>query len=137
MRSTIPLVVTLLAVPAALAAQSNTVQLEQRAVQDWNDIRLVALLPNEVVGFRVVGRAEARTMRVTTGHLIAGHLYHAVAFIIPRDGSRALRAEGTVSSDDPRLSLGTLPDGGYVISMHLEDLLTGSTRDAKSSVILR
>lgn len=137
MRGTILLSVTLLAVPAALAAQSNTVQLEQRAVQNWNDIRLIALLPNEVVGFRVLGSAEARTMRVTTGHMVAGHLYHAVATILPRDGSRALRAEGTISADVPRLSLGALPDGGYIISMHLEDLLTGSTRDAKSSVILR
>lgn len=137
MRRTALLSLVLATAPALLAAQATTVQLEDRAIQNLSDTRRLALLPNETVGFRVVGGATLRTMRVTTGHLVAGHLYHAVALIQPRDGSRALRAEGTVSSDDPRLSLGTLPDGGYVISMHLEDLLTGSTRDAKSSVVLR
>ena len=132
------LALALLAGPAALAAQSTSVALEQLAYRNFNDIRILDLTPNETVGFRVLGDASAgRTMRMTTGHLIAGHLYTATAIITPRNGAPALRAEGTVSTDAPTLSLGALPDGAYLITMHLEDLLTGSTRDAKSSVVLR
>ena len=141
MRRTPFLALALLAAPAALAAQgaqTSTVTLEQLAIQNLSDYRRLDLLPNETVGFRIVGAsAETRTMRVTTGHLRAGHLYTATAIITPRDGSPTLRAEGTISTDSPTLSLGTLPDGAYLITMHLEDLLTGSTRDAKSSVVLR
>ena len=132
------LALALLAAPAALAAQANSVTLEQLALRNFNDVRILDLTPNETVGFRVLGDASAgRTMKMTTGHLIAGHLYTATAVITPRDGSPVLRAEGTISTDAPTLLLGALPDGRYVITMHLEDLLTGSTRDARSSVVLR
>lgn len=128
----------LLAAPAGLAAQVSSVDLETRAINNFYETRRLALLPNETVGFRILGAAEApRTMRVTTGHLLAGHLYRAVATITPRSGAKAIVAEGTVSPDSPTLALGILPAGAYIVTMHLEDLATESTRDAKSSVILR
>lgn len=137
MRRTPLLALALLIAPAALAAQMSSVDLEDQAIRTLNDTRRLALLPNETVGFRILGASsEARTMRMTTGHLAAGHLYAAVAVITPRNGAPTLRAEGTVSADAPRLALGVLPAGAYLITMHLEDLATGSTRDAKSSVIL-
>lgn len=138
MRRTSLLALALLAVPAALAAQATTVDLEARTINNFYETTRLSLLPNETVGFRVVRTSPtARVMRVTTGHLTDGHLYTATAIITPRDGSPTLRAEGTISTESPTLSLGALPDGAYVITMHLEDLLTGSTRDAKSSVVLR
>jgi hypothetical protein len=137
MRRTPLLALALLVAPAALAAQMSSATLEDLAIRNLNETRRLALLPNETVGFRILGTStEARTMRMTTGHLVAGHLYNAVAQITPRNGSPTLRAEGTISTDAPRLDLGVLPAGAYLITMHLEDLATGSTRDAKSSVIL-
>src|ERR1041385_425394 len=139
MRRTTLFSLFLLAAPAALAAQvQTTVAREEQTNRFYFDTHRLALLPNETVGFRVLGSAaEARTMRVTTGHLLAGPLYRAVAVMIPRNGGPALQAEGTISTDTPTLSLGVLPAGAYVITMHLEDLATDATRDAKSSVILR
>lgn len=137
MRRTPFLALVLLVAPAALAAQMSSAALEDQAIRTLNDTRRLALLPNETVGFHILGTSgEARTMRMTTGHLVAGHLYTAVALITPRNGSPTLRAEGTISTDAPRLDLGVLPAGAYLVTMHLEDLATGSTRDAKSSVIL-
>ncbi|HET7042315.1 MAG TPA: hypothetical protein VFI13_09860, partial [Gemmatimonadales bacterium] len=124
MRRTL-IALALLAAPAGLAAQASSVTLESLAIKSLSDYRRLTLLPNETIGFRILGTADApRTMRVTTGHLIDGHLYRAVATIIPRDGSPTLRAEGTVSTESPTLALGLLPAGGYVITMHLEDLAT-------------
>lgn len=138
MRRTHLLVLALLALPAGLAAQVSTVTLEQLAIKNLNETRRLDLLPNETVGFRILGTADAaRTMKVTTGHLIYGHLYRAIAVVVPRNGAPTLQAEGTVSTESPTLSLGVLPAGAYLITMHLEDLATESTRDAKSSVVLR
>lgn len=137
MRRTL-LALALIVAPAALAAQTNSVTLEDIAIKNLSDARRLTLLPNETVGFRILGTAATpRTMKITTGHLVAGHLYSAVAVITPRDGSPTLRTEGTISTDAATLPLGELAPGAYVITMHLEDLATGSTRDAKSSVILR
>ena len=141
MRRTALVSLLLLAAPAALAAQgANAIRLERDAlaIRQLSETRRIALLPNETVGFRILGATGGtRTLRVTTGHLVSGRLYHAVAHITPRDGSSPLRAEGTVSIEAPRLSLGALPAGEYIITMHLEDLATGSTRDARNKVVLR
>src|ERR1041385_5757065 len=111
MRRTALLALALAALPAALAAQESSYALELNAFRSFSDTRQIALLPNETVGFRILGTAnDARTMRVTTGHLKAGHLYTATAIITPRDGSPSLKAEGTISTDVPILSLGALPD---------------------------
>lgn len=138
-RTLLPLL--LLVAPAALAAQMPqdvNARKEELAIQMLSETRRLPLLPNETVGFRVLGETgERRTIRFTTGHLIYGRLYHAVATIIPGDGSPALRAEGTLSVDTPMLDVGALPAGGYYIKVHLEDIATGATRDARNSVVLR
>jgi hypothetical protein len=131
------LAVAILALPAALSAQ----QLSGRytaAGPLLDETRHIVLLPNEVVGFRITGTSEqARNLRVTTGHLLEGRLYHAVAVLTPRDGSTPIRAEGTLSHGSPELNVGTLADGEYVVTIHLEDLATGDVRDAKNKVVLR
>jgi|GEM_PF-5038729 len=126
-----------LALPAALSAQVVTGRYTA-AGPLLTETRQIVLLPNEVVGFRINGTSEgARTLRVTTGHLIEGRLYHAVAIITPRDGSKPLRAEGTLSTETPELNVGILPKGEYLVTVHLEDLYTGDVRDAKNKVVLR
>jgi len=128
MRRTTLFSLLLLAAPAGLAAQISSVELEARAINNFYETRQLALLPNETVGFRILGTAaESRTMRVTTGHLLAGHLYRAVAVITPRSGAKAIVAEGTISPDAPTLALGMLPAGAYVVTMHLEDLASELT----------
>ena len=138
-RTLLPLL--LLALPAALAAQMPqdvNARKEELAIQMLSDTRRLPLLPNETIGFRVLGEnGERRTIHFTTGHLITGRLYHTVATIIPSDGSPALRAEGTLSVDSPTLDVGALPAGGYYIRVHLEDMATGATRDARNNVVLR
>lgn len=126
--------------PAALAAQGPNptgVYREEIALRNLSETRRIMLLPNETVGFRVLGATnEARVLRVSTGHLVEGRLYSAVAVVTPRDGGAVRRTEGTISVDAPVLNLGTLPDGEYLITMHLEDLSSGSTRDARNKVVL-
>jgi len=138
-RTLLPLL--FLALPAALAAQMPqdvNARKEELAIQMLSETRRLPLLPNETVGFRVLGENGARrSIRFTTGHLITGRLYHAVATIIPSDGSPTLRAEGTLSVDTPTLDVGALPSGGYYIKVHLEDIATGATRDARNNVVLR
>jgi hypothetical protein len=125
-----------LALPAALSAQVNTGRYTA-AGPLLNETRQLVLLPNEVVGFRIIGTSEeTRTIRVTTGHLLEGRLYHAVAVVTPRDGSQPIRAEGTLSTVTPELNVGALPKGEYVVTVHLEDLYTGDVRDAKNRVVL-
>lgn len=124
--------------PALAVAQDVNARYENPAVRALSETRRLALLPNETVGFRVLGTADAgRTLRISTGHLREGRLYHAVARIIPRDGSAALRAEGTVSADAPTIEVGVLPAGEYTVVVHLEDYATGATRDARNKVVLR
>ena len=65
------------------------------------------------------------------------HGYHAIATVTPRDGSAALRTEGTLDINTPSLSLGALADGEYLISIKLTDLTDGATRDATNRVVLR
>lgn len=141
MRRTALLALVFLAAPAALAAQDQTqtsAYREQLALRILSETRRLDLLPNESVGFRIVGAtAAARSLRITTGHLAQGHLYQALFRIVPRDGGNPLRIEGTVSADAPSIAIGALPAGEYVISMHLEDLSSGDTRDAQNKVVLR
>ncbi len=125
-----------LALPAALSAQQASAGYTSGNPL-LTETRQIVLLPTEVVGFRILGETEgARSLRVTTGHLVAGRLYHTVAIITPRDGSAPLRAEGTLSDESPELNVGTLPDGEYLVSVHMEDLATGEVRDAKNKVVL-
>ena len=141
MRHTLLLPLLLVVAPAALAAQTpqdGSAQREELAIRMLTETRRLPLLPNETVGFRVLGEnGMRRTIRFTTGHLIAGRLYRTVATIIPSDGSPTLRAEGTLSVDVPTLDVGTLPAGGYYIKVHLEDMASGATRDARNKVVLR
>lgn len=126
------------ATPAVLSAQDVNARRESLSLLALSETRRLPLLPSESVGFRVFGAADkARALRVSTGHLVAGRYYHAVARIVPRDGSTPLRTEGTISSDAPQLDLGLLPAGEYLITVHLEDYATGSTRDARNKVVLR
>jgi len=126
-----------LALPAALSAQQLTGRYTA-AGPLLTETRQIVLLPSEVVGFRITGTSEAtRTLRVTTGHLLEGRLYHAVAIITPRDGSKPIRAEGTLSIETPELNVGTLVKGEYLVTVHLEDMYTGDVRDAKNKVVLR
>ena len=138
-RTLLPLL--LLVAPAALAAQMPqdvNARQEELAIRMLSETRRLPLLPNETVGFRVLGEnGQRRTIRFTTGHLITGRLYRAVATIIPTDGSPTLRAEGTMSADSPILDVGALPAGGYYVRVHLEDIATGATRDARNNVMLR
>jgi len=136
-RFALPLLL-LAAGPSLAVAQDTYARRESPAVAVLSETRRLALLPNETVGFRVLGTAEqGRSLRVSTGHLREGRLYHAVARIIPRDGSPALRVEGTVSTDAPSIDVGALPAGEYTITVHLEDYATGATRDAQNNVVLR
>ena len=141
MRRTLLLPLLFLVAPAALAAQMPQDVNGQRAelaIRMLSETRRLPLLPNETVGFRVLGEnGQRRTIRFTTGHLITGRLYRAVATIIPSDGSPALRTEGTLSVETPTIDLGVLPAGGYRIRVHLEDIATGATRDARNNVVLR
>lgn len=124
--------------PALAVAQDVNARYENPAVRALSETRRLALLPNESVGFRILGTAEVgRTLRISTGHLREGRLYHAVARIIPHDGSAPLRAEGTVSADAPTIEVGALPAGEYTVVVHLEDYATGATRDARNKVVLR
>jgi hypothetical protein len=137
MRRTTLLALATLALPAALSAQVNTGRYTA-AGPLLNETRQIVLLPSEVVGFRITGTSEAtRNLRVTTGHLLVGRLYHAVAIITPRDGSQPIRAEGTLSVETPELNVGSLAKGEYLVTVHLEDLYTGDVRDAKNKVVLR
>ena len=137
MRRTTLLALATLALPAALSAQVNTGRYTA-AGPLLNETRQIVLLPSEVVGFRITGTSEeTRNLRVTTGHLLVGRLYHAVAIITPRDGSQPIRAEGTLSVETPELNVGSLAKGEYLVTVHLEDLYTGDVRDAKNKVVLR
>lgn len=137
-RSSILALTALLAAPAALSAQAIASQRDHLAIAVLSEPRRLNLLPSEVVGFRVTGEASVgRILRVSTGNLVSGRLYHAIALVTPHDGSSPLRAEGTLSADTPRLALGALPAGGYTIRVHLEDFATGATRDARNKVVLR
>jgi hypothetical protein len=130
--------VAVLALPATLSAQGATsVQMEDLAIQNLSELRRFHLLPNETVGFRVLGGADARNLRLTTGHLTAGRLYHATVTITEVGGTSLRRLEGTVSTDAALIALGDLPDGEYRITVELADMATGATRGAKSRVILR
>ena len=106
-------------------------------MQALSDQRVLDLLPDQSVGFRVVPAAGgAKAIRFTTGHLRAGHLYHAVALVIPRDGGQPHRAEGTISVEVPLLGVGALADGSYEIRMELSDLASGSRRTGSNRVVL-
>ena len=95
MRRSSILALQVLALPATLAAQDAS--REKQSVAVLSEPRRLNLLPSEVVGFRVIGDAAAgRILRVSTGHLVAGRLYHAVAMVTPQDGSAPIRAEGTL-----------------------------------------
>lgn len=135
-RFALPLLLLIAGPTLAVAQTYKSDRTGDPAIAALSDPRRVALLPNEVVGFRILGD-QARTLRVSTGHLREGRLYHAVARIVPTDGSPATRVEGTVSADTPTLQIGTLPAGEYIITVHLEDYATGSTRDARNKVVLR
>ena len=138
MRHSIPLALALLGFPVALTAQAANLEPNEHAMRALSEGRRAYILPSEVMGFRVTGEAgEIRTIRVSTGHMVEGHLYHAIATITPRDGSAALRTEGTLDSNSPSLPLGTLADGEYLITVKLTDLRDGSTRDASNRVVLR
>jgi hypothetical protein len=131
-------VVATLALPATLSAQGATsVQMEALAIQNLSELRRFHLLPNETVGFRVLGGAEERSLRLTTGHLTDGRLYHATVSITEAGSTSVRRLEGTVSADAAVLALGALPNGEYRITVELADLATGATRGARSRVILR
>ena len=137
-RFALPLLLLAAGPSLAVAQDIYTVRRESPAVAVLSETRRLALLPSETVGFRVLGTAEAgRSLRVSTGHLREGRLYHAVARIFPRDGSPALRVEGTVSTEAPAIQVGALPAGDYTITVHLEDYATGATRDARNNVALR
>ena len=136
-RFALPLLL-LAAGPTLAVAQDVNARRENPAIVALSEPRRLALLPNEAVGFRVVGSADAgRSLRVSTGHLREGRLYHAVARIIPHDGSATLRAEGTVSAESPSIQVGALPAGEYTITVRLEDYATGATRNARNNVVLR
>ncbi|HEX7917924.1 MAG TPA: hypothetical protein VF454_00900 [Gemmatimonadales bacterium] len=135
-RFALPLLLLIAGPTLAVAQTYKSDRTGDPAIAALSDPRRVALLPNEVVGFRILGD-QARTLRVSTGHLREGRLYHAVARIVPSDGSPATRVEGTVSAETPTLQIGTLPAGEYIITVHLEDYATGSTRDARNKVVLR
>lgn len=138
MRCTTLLSLLLVAAPVVLAAQDMAAKRENPGIAVLSETRRLPLLPNETVGFRVLGEnGRRRTIRFTTGHLLAGRLYHAVATIIPSDGSPALHTEGTLNVDTPTIDVGALPAGGYYIKVHLEDMATGATRDARNKVVLR
>lgn len=138
MRRTTLLSLLLVAAPVVLAAQDMAARRENPGIAVLSEPRRLNLLPSEVVGFRVTGEASVgRILRVSTGHLVTGRLYHAVAWVTPHDGSTPIRAEGTLSTDTPRLALGALPAGAYTIQVHLEDVATGATRDARNKVVLR
>lgn len=124
--------------PALAVAQDVNARKENPAILALSETRRLTLLPNETVGFRVLGGADqGRTLRVSAGHLREGRLYHTIARIIPRDGSQALRVEGTVSADTPTIEIGSLPAGEYTILVHLEDYASGATRNARNRVVLR
>ena len=136
-RFALPLLL-LVAGPTLAVAQNPYPRREDPAILALSESRRLPLLPNETVGFRVLGTAEqGRAIRVSTGHLREGRLYHSVAQILPHDGSPALRVEGTVSADAPMIQVGALPAGEYTILVHLEDYATGATRDARNKVVLR
>lgn len=138
MRYPIAIAFALVALPATLNAQYANQEPNELAMRALSESRRIYVLPNEVMGFRVTGETGAtRNLRVSTGHLSEGHLYHAIATITPRDGSAALRAEGTLDLNTPSLSLGALADGEYLITIKLTDLTDGSTRDAINRVVLR
>jgi len=138
MRFPISLALALVATPALLSAQAPGQEKNELAMRILTEGRRVFILPSEVMGFRITGETgENRDLRVSTGHLAEGHLYHAIATVTPRDGSAALRTEGTIDINTPSLSLGALPDGEYLISIMLTDLTDGSTRDATNRVVLR
>ncbi len=141
MRGTLLLPLLLTIAPVALAAQMPqdvNARREELAIRMLSETRRLPLLPNETVGFRVLGQdGQRRTIRFTTGHLITGRLYRAVATIIPSDGSPTLRTEGTLSVESPTIDVGALPAGGYYIRVHLEDMATGATRDARNNVVLK
>ena len=137
-RLILPLLV-LAAVPASASAQVLVNRnRESLAIQSLSDPRRLMLFPNQSVGFRVLGDADgSRTLRVTTGHLESGRLYHAVARIVPQDGSAPRLVEGTVSTAVPTMDIGELPAGAYVVTVHLEDFASGVERNARSKVVLR
>ena len=109
MRFPISLVLALVATPAILTAQYTNQEPNEMAMRVLTEGRRVFILPSEVMGFRVTGEAgENRNLRVSTGHLAEGHLYHAIATITPRNGTAALRTEGTLDTNTPSLSLGAL-----------------------------
>jgi hypothetical protein len=138
MRAAIPLAFALLATPSLVVAQSAPMEKNELAMRALTEGRRVFILPSEVMGFRVTGEAGgARTLRVSTGHLSEAHLYHAIATVTPRDGSQALRIEGTVDVNTPSLLLGNLSDGEYLMAITLTDLTDGSTRAATNRVVLR
>lgn len=138
MRRLVLTVLATIALPAALSAQGATsVQMEDLAIQNLSELRRFHLLPNETVGFRVLGSAEARRVRLTTGHLTAGRLYQATITITEAGATSTRRLEGTVSTDAAIIPIGALPDGEYRITVELADLATGATRGARSRVILR
>jgi hypothetical protein len=138
MRYPIAIAFALVVIPAALSAQTMGQEKNELAMRVLTEGRRVFILPNEVMGFRITGETgEVRNLRVSTGHLAEGHLYHAIATVTPRDGSAALRTEGTLDINTPSLSLGALADGEYLISIKLTDLTDGSTRDATNRVVLR
>ena len=131
-------VIAALALPATLSAQGATsVQMEDLAIQNLSELRRFHLLPNETVGFRVLGNAQDRSLRLTTGHLAAGRLYQATISITEVGATSSRRLEGTVSTDAAVIALGELPAGEYRITVELSDLATGATRGAKSRVVLR
>jgi hypothetical protein len=127
-----------LALPATLSAQgASSVQMEDLAIRTLSETRRLHLLPNESVGFRVVGTPSARSLRVTTGHLVEGRFYQARVTIADVGGSSLRTIDGTISTDAAALDLGALAAGEYRIVVELADLGTGATRAAKSRVVLR
>ncbi len=131
-------VIAALALPATLSAQGATsVEMENHAIRNLSELRRFHLLPSELVGFRILGDAQERSLRVTTGHLEDGRLYQATVRITEVGGTSTRRLEGTVSTEAAVIALGELPDGEYRITVELADLATGATRGAKSRVILR
>ena len=127
-----------IALPVALNAQGATsVEMENLAIQNLNELRRFHLLPNETVGFRILGEAQDRSLRLTTGHLTPGRFYHATVSITEAGATTVRRIEGTVSTEAAVIALGELPDGEYRVTVELADLGTGATRGARSRVILR
>jgi hypothetical protein len=131
-------VLAALALPAALSAQgASSVQMEDLAIRNLSETRRLMLLPNETVGFRVLGTASDRSLRVTTGHLVEGRFYQARVTITEVGGTTLRTIDGTISSDAPTLDIGALADGDYRIAVELADLGTGGIRAARSRVVLR